>query len=433
MVNTLNITHYTLHKRLFREAKKYMPGGVNSPVRSFKSVGGSPVFIRRGKGAKIYSEDGRKFIDYCLSWGALILGHTHPEVVTAVKKAVSQGFAFGTATKSEIELARTIREAIPSMEMVRLTNSGTEAVMGAVRAARAFTGRNKILRFLGAYHGNADYLLDCRGIPLDYKKHTLVRPYNDIKRAQEIVRTYKKDIAAIIVEPVAANMGVVLPREGFLEGLRDVCHKYGIVLIFDEVITGFRISYRGAQDCFKVKPDITCLGKIIGGGLPCGAYGGRYEIMKLVAPEGDVYQAGTFSGNPLTVNAGVATLKILKETQPYLRLKKKSEALCRGIIERAKACNIKLKVNYIGSMFSIFFSDKETYDYQSARYQDGRLFSRFFHFLLNNGVYLSPSGLESNFLSVAHTDADINNTLKVIEKAFLCGFHLRGGKGLRWQ
>lgn len=407
------------HKLLFSEAKKYIPGGVNSPVRSFKSVGGAPVFIKSGKGAKIYSEDGRRFIDYCLSWGVLILGHAHPEVVKVLKKAVSQGTTFGAATKDEIELARIIREAIPAIQTVRLTNSGTEAVMGAVRVARAFTGRNKIIRFLGSYHGNADYLLDCRGVPLDYKKHTLVSPYNDIKRVQEIVRAYKRDIAAIIVEPAAANMGVVLPKEGFLEGLRDVCHRHNIVLIFDEVITGFRISYSGAQGFFKVMPDITCLGKIIGGGLPCGAYGGRYEIMKLVAPEGNVYQAGTFSGNPLTVNAGIATLKILKKIQPYLRLKKNSEALCKGIISIAKACNIKLKVNYIGSMFSIFFTDKAVYDYQSARCQDGKLFAGFFHFLLNNGIYLSPSGLESNFLSAAHTDEDINKTLKVIEKALL--------------
>ena len=381
---------------LFDEAKRYMAGGVNSPVRSFKAVGGEPVFIRRGSGSRIYGEPGKEFIDYCLSWGALILGHAHPEVVEALREAVERGTSFGAPTAGETELAKTIAEAIPSIESIRLTNSGTEAVMGALRLARGFTGKNKIIRFEGSYHGGADYLLvSSAGVPEDFKKQTLSSPYNDSTAVEEFAKK-DKDIAAIIVEPVAGNAGVVLPKEGFLKDLRRIADRYGIVLIFDEVITGFRVSFGGAQGLFGVRPDLTCLGKIIGGGLPIGAFGGRRDIMKLPAPEGGVYQAGTFSGNPISVTAGITTLKILRRDDPYPALEAKARKLCEGMKGSAVA--------RIGSIFNISFAD------------DCRMFKKFFHLLLDEGVYLSPSPLEANFLSAAHTDRDIEKTIKTAKK-----------------
>ncbi|MFH1507580.1 MAG: glutamate-1-semialdehyde 2,1-aminomutase [Candidatus Omnitrophota bacterium] len=417
-------------KSLFDEAKKFIPGGVNSPVRSFQAVGGSPVFIKQGKGSKIYGECGKEFIDYCMSWGALILGHAYPEVTAALLETIKQGTSFGTATRREIELAKLIAEALPSIEQIRLTNSGTEAVMGAIRLARAYTKKDKIIKFEGAYHGHADYLLvkagsgqatlgipASAGVPKDFIKHTLVLPYNDIEKVLETVKKYQKDLAAIIVEPVAANCGVILPKPGFLEGLRKITDKYNIVLIFDEVITGFRISYAGAQGHFDVKPDLTCLGKIIGGGLPVGAFGGRREVMQLLAPEGPVYQAGTLSGNPIAVSAGLATLNILKKDNPYPDLEKRTKEFCKGIGEKAKDFKIRLKINHIGSMFSLFFTDKEVLDFSLAKTQDLRLFNKFFHGLLKNGVYFSPSGFEANFLSTAHSAEDLNKTLKFIETA----------------
>ncbi len=428
---TVNRKHYTVNKQLFSEAKRYIPGGVNSPVRSFKAVGGYPVFVKEARGSKIYGECGREFIDYCLSWGALILGHAHSGVTQRLEKAIRKGTSFGTATKLEIELAKFIVKAIPSVEQVRLTNSGTEAVMSAVRLARAYTNKSKIIKFEGSYHGHADYLLvkagsgqatlgmsDSLGVPKDFTKHTMVLPFNNIKRVEEIVKKYQKNIAAIIVEPVAGNMGVVLPKPGFLQDLRKIVDKYNIVLIFDEVITGFRLSYGGAQEFFKVKPDLTCLGKIIGGGLPIGAFGGRKEIMELLAPEGGVYQAGTLSGNPIAVTAGIATLKILKENNPYGVLQKKTRRLCEGIRLKAERCKIKLKINYIGSMFSIFFATEEAIDYRTVKTQDMDLFRRFYHYLLKEGVYFSPSGFEANFLSLAHSDKDLDKTLKVISEIF---------------
>ena len=417
-------------KSLFDEAKKFIPGGVNSPVRSFQAVGGLPVFVKEAKGSKIYGECGKGFIDYCLSWGALILGHAHPKVIEALSRAIKKGTSFGTATKLEIELAKLIVEAIPSIEQVRLTNSGTEAVMGAIRLARAYTKRSKIIKFEGAYHGHADYLLAnagfrpatlgnpaSAGVPKDFIKHTLVLPYNDIGKVKETVKKYQKDLAAIIVEPVLANCGVVLPKEGFLQDLRKIADKYNIVLIFDEVITGFRLSYAGAQGYFGVKPDLTCLGKIIGGGLPVGAFGGRREIMQLLAPEGPVYQAGTLSGNPVAVSAGVATLNILKKDNPYRNLERMTKEFCKSIGEKAKDFKIKLKVNHISSMFSLFFTDREVVDFNLSQTQDLRLFKKFFHGLLRNGVYFSPSGFEANFLSTAHSAEDLNKTLKFIETA----------------
>ncbi len=417
-------------KSLFDEARKFIPGGVNSPVRSFRAVGGYPVFIKQGKGSKIYGECGNEFIDYCMSWGALILGHAYPEVTAALLETIKKGTSFGTATRLEIELAKLIVEAIPSIEQVRLTNSGTEAVMGAIRLARAYTKKDKIIKFEGAYHGHADYLLvkagsgqatlgipASAGVPKDFIKHTLALPYNDIEKVRETVKKYQKDLSAIIVEPVQANCGVVLPKEEFLRSLRKIADKYNIVLIFDEVITGFRLSYAGVQGYFGIKPDLTCLGKIIGGGLPVGAFGGAKEIMQLLAPEGPVYQAGTLSGNPVAVSAGVATLNILKKDNPYTDLERRTKEFCKGIGENAKDFKIKLKVNHIGSMFSFFFTGREVVDFNSAKTQDLRLFKKFFHGLLKNGVYFSPSGFEANFLSVAHSAEDLDKTLKFIETA----------------
>lgn len=394
-----------LDQRLFNEAKRYIAGGVNSPVRSFSQVNGEPIFIKSACGSKIYSEEGREFIDYCQSFGALILGHGHPQVRRELKKAVDKGTSFGTPTKQETELARIIIKAIPAIERIRLTNSGTEAVMGAIRLARAYTGKNKIIKFAGSYHGHADYLLNCAGIPQDFTQHTLSVPYNDVKQVEELIEQHKKDVAAIIVEPIAANMGVVLPKDGFLEALRKLSNKYNIVLIFDEVITAFRLGFCGAQNLFKIKPDLTCLGKIIGGGLPVGAFGGRKEIMQLLAPEGSVYQAGTFSGNPLATNAGLATLKILSRDNPYPKLERQTGKLCKNITYLAKEYRIKIKINYISSLFALFFAEAS-------------LFKKFYHGLLKEGIYFSPSPLEADFICVAHTDKDIEETLKAVEKTF---------------
>ncbi|MBA2124024.1 glutamate-1-semialdehyde-2,1-aminomutase [bacterium Unc6] len=420
----------TINHKLFGEAKRYIPGGVNSPVRSFQAVGGLPVFVKEAKGSKIYGECGKGFIDYCLSWGALILGHAHPKVIEALSRTIKNGTSFGTVTKLETELAKLIVEAIPSIDQVRLTNSGTEAVMSAIRLARACTKKDKIIKFAGAYHGHVDYLLvkagsgqatlgipASSGVPKDFIKHTIVLPYNDIKRAKETAKKFQKDLAAIIVEPVQANCGVIRPLPGFLEGLRKIADKYNIVLIFDEVITGFRLSYGGAQGYFGVKADLTCLGKIIGGGLPVGAFGGRKEIMQYLSPEGEVYQAGTLSGNPVAVTAGIITLKLLKENNPYNDLQKKAEELSQYLELKAKEYQIKIKVNHIGSMFSIFFTGKDVTDYQTAQNQDLKSFKRFYHNLLKGGVYFSPSGFEANFLSTAHTEKDLKYTLRAISKA----------------
>ncbi|MDO8603727.1 MAG: glutamate-1-semialdehyde 2,1-aminomutase [Candidatus Omnitrophota bacterium] len=392
-------------KELFNEAKRYIPGGVNSPVRSFKTVGGSPVFIKKAKGSKIYSEDGRVFIDYCLSWGALIFGHGYPDVVRGIKKAASNGVSFGAATKLESEFAKLITAAMPSIEQLRLTNSGTEAVMAAIRLARAYAKRDKIVRFQNSYHGHADYLLNCEGVPEDFKRHTLTAPYNDIKKTKDLLIRHGKDIAAIIVEPVTGNAGVIPPEKGFLQSLKKLSDRFGIVLIFDEVITGFRLSYSGAQGHFNVKPDLTCLGKIIGGGLPVGAFGGRKEIMKLLAPIGPVYQAGTFSGNPITVTAGIVTLNELKRLSPYEELSRRTERLSSAIRLKAEDYGVRLKVNNVGSMFSVSFSDSG-------------LFKRFFHCLLSLGIYFSPSESETDFLSAAHSDDDINSTLIAVDEVF---------------
>ena len=390
-----------INKKLFSEAKKYLAGGVNSPVRSFKAAGGSPIFVKRAKGCKFFGEDGRQYIDYCQSYGALILGHSHPQVTRSIKEAAGRGTTFGAPTKLETELAKAITQAIPSIERIRLTNSGTEAVMGAVRLARAFTGRNKIIKFKECYHGASDSFLSCPGIPEDFKKNTLVSRYNDIKKTLGLIKR-NKDIAAIIVEPIAGNMGVIIPEDDFLSGLKKICHKYNILLIFDEVITGFRFTFGGAQKLFGIIPDLTCLGKIIGGGLPVAAFGGRKEIMRLLAPEGPVYQAGTFSGNPLTVSAGLATLRILSKTNPYPELKRKTAQLCEAIKQGSREKKVKLGLNYFGPMFSIRLSN----------------FKKFYHRLLEQGIYFAPSSLEANFISTAHSIKDLEKTLQAVLRAF---------------
>lgn len=422
---------YQIHEELFLEAKRFIPGGVNSPVRSFKSVGGQPVFMKRGSGSKLYAENNDEFIDYCLSWGALILGHAHPRIIKALHNAIKNGTSFGTVTKLEIELAQRIVEAVPSIEMVRLTNSGTEAVMGAIRVARAYTGRKKIIKFEGSYHGHADYLLaksgsgmaslglsDSMGVPDDFTQHTIVLPYNDITAVRKVAEQYQHDLAAIIVEPVQANCGIILPDPRFLKGLREIADYIHCTLIFDEVITGFRLSFGGAQTLFDVMPDMTCLGKIIGGGLPIGAFGGKRELMELLAPEGGVYQAGTLSGNPISVTAGLTTLAILQDENPYDTLNKTTDTLCKNIIQSARNNNIQVTVNHIGAMFSIFFTDSDVYNYQTAVLQDREIFKQYFQALLLHGIYCSPSGYEANFLSTAHTSFDIQYTLDVIDKAF---------------
>ena len=401
-----------LNKKLFFESKRYIPGGVNSPVRSFSAVGGIPLFIKKGNGSKIHSVEGKQYIDYCMSWGALILGHAYPEVVNAVKRAVENGTSFGAPTELETKLAKEICRAFPSIEMVRLVNSGTEACMSAIRLARGWTGKNKVIKFDGCYHGHADYLLvkagsgmktfrsTSSGVPRDFTRHTFALPYNNIHTVEKMVKKYYKDIACVIIEPVAANMGVILPDEGFLKGLHKICSHYKIVLIFDEVITGFRLAYGGAQKLFGVKPDMTCLGKIIGGGFPIGAFGGKKEIMNCLAPLGHVYQAGTLSGNPVGVTAGLKTLKILSNSKRdiYSTLEKKTEILCEGIRENIKKTGMKVTISQIGSMFTVFFPNPGHY-------------ARFFHRLLKQGIYFPPSQYEACFVSVVHTQEDIEKTI----------------------
>jgi glutamate-1-semialdehyde 2,1-aminomutase len=417
-------------KKLFAEAKRYLPGGVNSPVRAFKAVGGTPPFIVRGKGSKIYDADGNEFIDFVGSWGPLILGHADPQVVKAVKKAAERGTSYGAPTEAETELAKMISSAIPSIKRLRFVSSGTEATMSALRLARAFTKRDKIIKFDGGYHGHADGLLvkagsglatlgipDCPGVPRSYAQDTMTAPYNDAEAVEKILSRYPKEIAAIIIEPLAANMGVVPPRPGFLKSLRQMSDRYGTFLIFDEVITGFRFTYGGAQKIYRVTPDITCLGKIIGGGLPVGAYGGRKEIMQLLAPEGPVYQAGTLSGNPLAMTAGIETLKILGKNGVYEQLEAKAAILAEGITEAIAKTETKAYLSRVGSMMTLFFTDKPVTDYKSAKQSDTKRFSRFFQKLLPSGIYWPPSQFEAAFVSLAHSEGDIKTAIKAIEKA----------------
>ena len=415
---------------LFQQAQKYLPGGVDSPVRAFKAVGGIPPFIVKGQGSRIYDADGNEFIDYVGSWGPLILGHAHPPVVEALKQAVERGTSYGAPTELEITLAKMISLAMPSLEMMRFVSSGTEAAMSALRLARAFTGRDKIVKFAGGYHGHADGLLakggsglatlgipDSPGVPASYARNTLVAPYNHIEAVAQMFERYPEEIAAVIVEPVAANMGVVAPQPGFLTGLRDLTTKFGALLIFDEVITGFRLAYGGAQARYGVTPDLTCLGKIIGGGLPVGAYGGRRRIMEMVAPLGPVYQAGTLSGNPLAMTAGIETLKALRQPGVYQQLEAKSSALAEGIARAAAEAGINLHIGQTASLLTVFFTARAVVDYQSARQADSKLFARFFQKLLSAGIYWPPSQFEAAFISTAHTDEDIQLTLGAVKKA----------------
>lgn len=416
---------------LFQEAQRYLPGGVNSPVRAFKAVGGNPLFISRGQGSRIYDEDGSEFIDYIGSWGALIVGHSHPKVVAALKKVVERSTSFGAPTELETTLAKMVCAAIPSIEMIRFVNSGTEATMSAIRLARAFTGRDKVVKFSGCYHGHTDGLLTkagsgiatlgipgCPGVPASFTSQTLVTPYNNRQALEELFHNFGHEIAAVIVEPIAANMGVVPPQPGFLEHLRSLTRDSGALLIFDEVITGFRVAYGGAQALYNVTPDLTCLGKIIGGGLPIGAYGGRRQIMEMVSPLGPVYQAGTLSGNPVAMTAGIETLKILAQPQVYKDLDRKSSLLEKGIAEAASRAGIGVTVSRVGSILTIFFTREVVTDYESASRADTGLFARFFHQMLSLGVYLPPSQFEAAFVSTAHTDEDIQATIAAADKAF---------------
>jgi glutamate-1-semialdehyde 2,1-aminomutase len=417
-------------KKLFDEAQRYLPGGVDSPVRAFKAVGGTPLFIKKGHGSRLYDVDGNEYIDIVGSWGPLILGHAHPRIVKAIKNAAEQGASYGAPTELETKLAKLICQAMPSIEMVRFVNSGTEAVMSAIRLARAFTGRNKVLKFAGCYHGHADGLLakagsgvatlgipSSPGVPAAVTADTLVAPYNDLGEVERLFKQFTSEIASVIVEPVAGNMGVVLPRQGFLEGIRSLTSQYGALLIFDEVITGFRVAYGGAQQLYKIAPDLTCLGKIIGGGLPVGAYGGRRDIMQMVAPSGEVYQAGTLSGNPLAMAAGIETVTILKESDAYQKLEKKSSALEQGIVKAANQAGIIIQLSRIGSMFTIFFTEEPVTDYETALKADTKLYAKFFHHVLLQGVYFPPSQFEAAFVSLAHTGKDMQFTIDVVLKA----------------
>jgi len=415
---------------LFDEARTLIPGGVNSPVRAFKSVGLPPRFIRSGKGAHIVDEDGNQFIDYVSSWGPLILGHAHDEVLEALAKAMKDGTSFGAPTRREVEMARTICEMVPSIEMVRLVNSGTEAVMSAIRLARGFTGRSRILKFSGCYHGHSDGLLaragsgaatlavpDSLGVPSGTVEQTVVVPFNDLSAVRGELERNSGTVAAVVVEPVAGNMGVVPPKPGFLEGLRDLCSKDGALLIFDEVITGFRVALGGAQELYGIVPDLTCLGKIIGGGLPVGAFGGSRKIMSSLAPEGGVYQAGTLSGNPLAVAAGLATLNILRRDNPYAGLERKAAALTGGLADILAERSIPYTINRVGSMFSLFFHPGPVECYEEALTADRDAFKAFFAGMLENGVYLAPSPFEAWFVSVAQTDGDIECTLEAARRS----------------
>ena len=415
---------------LFAEAQKYIPGGVNSPVRSFKAVGGTPPFIARGQGARVWDVDGNEYIDYLGSWGPLVLGHAHPAVVEALKKAAENGTSFGAPVEQEVQLAKMICGSLPSVKSVRLVNSGTEACMSAIRLARAFTGRDKIIKFAGCYHGHADGLLvkagsgaltygipTSAGVPESYASETLVADYNDIESVERFFEANPSAIAAIIIEPVAGNMGVVPPAQGFLESLRKITQDNGALLIFDEVITGFRVGPSGAQGLYGITPDITTLGKIIGGGLPVGAYGGRKDVMEMVAPLGPMYQAGTLSGNPLAVSAGIATLTELRKPGTYERLESLAQRLTDGLTKAFQRVEIPSTINRVGSMFTGFFRPGPVAGLAHAEGSDTAMYGRYFHALQEQGVYTAPSQFEAGFVSTAHTEADIDDTIAKAEAA----------------
>ena len=416
---------------LFEAARQVIPGGVNSPVRAFRAVGGQPLFIERGQGAYLFDVDGNRYIDYVLSWGPLILGHAHPRVVEALQRAVARGTSYGAPTALETELAELVGEMLPSAQMVRFVNSGTEATMSALRLARAYTGRDKIIKFEGCYHGHADMLLvqagsgvatlglpDSPGVPKGAAQDTLVAAFNDLAGTKALFDANPGQIAAVIVEPVAGNMGVVPPQDGFLAGLRALTEQHGALLIFDEVMTGFRVALGGAQALYGVRPDLTTLGKVIGGGLPVGAYAGRREIMESVAPVGPMYQAGTLSGNPLAMTAGIETLRVLREPGLFEDLVARTQRLSAGVGEAARAAGVPLYQTQVGTMFCAFFSQAPVTSWASARLSDTGRFGRFFQAMLEQGVYLAPSQFEAGFMSVAHTDEVIEATLAAAQAAF---------------
>ena len=420
-------------EQLFSQAVKVIPGGVNSPVRAFNGVGGTPPFIKRAQGAYIYDADDNAYIDYVGSWGPMILGHNHPAILDAVINTAQNGLSFGAPTELEITMAKKVRELVPSMESLRMVSSGTEATMSAIRLARGYTNRDKILKFEGCYHGHADSLLvkagsgaltlgvpNSPGIPADFAKHTLTVSYNNIEQVKEIFTKYPDQIACIIVEPVAGNMNCIPPVEGFLEGLRAVCDEYNAVLIFDEVMTGFRIALGGAQAHYNIKPDLTTLGKVIGGGMPVGAFGGKQEIMDYIAPVGPVYQAGTLSGNPIAMAAGLAALTELAQGDKHKQLTATTEKLAMGLKAAAERHGVNLSINYVGAMFGFFFTDDDQpiTTFEQVMACDSDKFNRFFHLMLEHGVYLAPSAFETGFLSTAHSDDIIEKTLEAAAKCF---------------
>ncbi len=418
-------------RQLFEEARRYLAGGVDSPVRAFRAVGEYPRFIARGAGSHLWDVDGNEYVDYVGSWGPLILGHAHPAVVAAIQEAAERGTSYGAPTELETTLAKLVSHAFPSIEKIRFVNSGTEAAMSALRLARGFTGRDLIVKFDGCYHGHADGLLvkagsgaltlgtpDSAGVPAAAAASTLSVPYNDLATLARLFATHPDSVAAVIVEPIAGNMGVVPPAPGFLEGLRRLTTEHGALLIFDEVITGFRVALGGVQELTGIRPDLTCLGKIIGGGLPVGAYGGRAEVMALLAPEGPVYQAGTLSGNPLAMSAGIATLTELTRPGTYAALEQRSAALVAGLTDAARAAGVATFATRVGSMFTTFFADGPVVDEASAKRADTRRYARFFQAMLNGGVYLAPSQFEAGFLSLAHSEDDVARTIAVARTAF---------------
>ncbi|WP_440875022.1 glutamate-1-semialdehyde 2,1-aminomutase [Thalassotalea sp. PLHSN55] len=418
--------------QLFENAKQIIPGGVNSPVRAFNGVGGTPCFIKRAEGAYIYDADDKAYIDYVGSWGPMILGHNHPAILNAVIETAQNGLSFGAPTELEITMAEKVRELVPSMEKLRMVSSGTEATMSAIRLARGYTGRDKILKFEGCYHGHADSLLvkagsgaltlgvpNSPGIPEDFAKHTLTVSYNNIEEVKAVFEQYSDEIACIIVEPVAGNMNCIPPVPGFLEGLRAICDEYKSVLILDEVMTGFRVALGGAQAHYNVVPDLTTLGKVIGGGMPVGAFGGKKEIMDYIAPVGPVYQAGTLSGNPIAMAAGLAALNELSQGDKHAALSAATEKLAMGFKAAAERNGVSLSINYVGAMFGFFFTDEEKItSYAQATACDGEKFKRFFHLMLDEGVYLAPSAFEASFLSTAHTEKELEATLAAADRCF---------------
>jgi len=418
-------------RREFTRAKRSIPGGVNSPVRAYGSVGGTPPFVESAKGSKLRDVDGNEYIDYVGSWGPMILGHAHPKVLASVREAMTKGTSFGAPTARESDLAEAVRRVLPSVQKLRMVSSGTEATMSALRLARGVTGRARILKFDGCYHGHSDGLLvgagsgvatlgipGSPGVPKAMTDLTIVAPFNDLAATHKAFKRWGKDIAAIIVEPVAGNMGCIPPKSGFLEGLREICDDSGALLIFDEVMTGFRVARGGAQRRFKVKPDLTTLGKVVGGGLPAAAYGGRRDLMARVAPEGDVYQAGTLSGNPLAVAAGLTTLDLLEADGVYEQLSERAAALMAGFAERAERHGVPLTTRSIGGMFGFFFHSGPVEDFAQAQQSDAAAFKRFFAAMLEAGVYLAPSAYEAGFVSLAHTKKDVANTLDAADRAF---------------